>query len=927
MSVQLVLYPQNYNGVYTSTTNVTQLQYVADNVNFLTVMNHTGYSVLTTNVVSETLNNDPAIASWKRFRTTATSGYSLVDFPISSNTNKLEIYSSSTGSYSGVYQEIQGLTAGVQYDLSFNITQAGTGLIFIGGAYQTLNSGIYTLEAQTFNPSFAATLGTQTGTFIADASQEILVFAYASDGDTIYVDDISIKESNSQPTFIYSDLDDGQVICDLYEDEDIPLTLSIDDFKNVAEKVQSYSKDFNLPATKRNNKIFSHLFDITRIYDANSFNPYVTTKCLLKQDGYTIFDGFLRLISIDNKEGEKSYNVNLFSEVIALADALKDKTFQSLSLGELEHTYNKSNIKASWTSGVNLTFPLPTGSFAGAAGATTTDVIKYPFVDWTGDIAIAQTTNQGSGTGPINARPQLDKLEDAFRPFINCKYLLDNIFNDAGFTYTSVFLNSNKFNKLFMDFNFTGETPSDTKLGKYGYQSGLTLLYSTTNFQNIPLTQNNFTNQFGWNQNQSKWVGQSSNMGYHIDYNLSWKIAIAGTTTDFRIVKKNSAGTIIQTPYATTISATVGSIPLIGGNLYITLNQNETLEYQFRSSVNNAAWLYQNASDGQTFHVTVGLTTTVSNTLLHTRRGELGQWDYFKGLITMFNLITRKDPQNPNNILIEPYADVFINHTNSNTTSDLTLASRGIKYDWTDKVDVTQIDLKPLELIKETVFKYEEDDDDYAFNIYKGATGGKLYGEMVFTKASFTILSGEEEIVGTPFAATVVKPLFDGFQNLLVPSIYTSNDKETEFEGFDNLPRILYNNGVRNISASYYIPEQNGNSSENATSFLQFSHLSEINPTPSTADDYNFGSSQLINPAGNPFIPAQNLFNTYYAPYYNELYDVDTRIMTLKVNLSPIDISIFKFNESVMIKNRAYRVNRIDYRPKELSTVEFILIP
>jgi len=27
-----------------------------------------------------------------------------------------------------------------------------------------------------------------------------------------------------------------------------------------------------------------------------------------------------------------------------------------------------------------------------------------------------------------------------------------------------------------------------------------------------------------------------------------------------------------------------------------------------------------------------------------------------------------------------------------------------------------------------------------------------------------------------------------------------------------------------------------------------------------------------------------------------------------------------------MIKNRAYRVNKIDYKPKDLSTVEFILI-
>ena len=49
--------------------------------------------------------------------------------------------------------------------------------------------------------------------------------------------------------------------------------------------------------------------------------------------------------------------------------------------------------------------------------------------------------------------------------------------------------------------------------------------------------------------------------------------------------------------------------------------------------------------------------------------------------------------------------------------------------------------------------------------------------------------------------------------------------------------------------------------------------------------------------------------------------------MTIKVDLSPADINTFKLSDKVMIKNRAYRVNRIDYKPNALATVEFILIP
>ena len=48
--------------------------------------------------------------------------------------------------------------------------------------------------------------------------------------------------------------------------------------------------------------------------------------------------------------------------------------------------------------------------------------------------------------------------------------------------------------------------------------------------------------------------------------------------------------------------------------------------------------------------------------------------------------------------------------------------------------------------------------------------------------------------------------------------------------------------------------------------------------------------------------------------------------MLIKVNLTAGDIAQFEFSDLVMIKNRSYRVNRIDYKPKDLSTVEFILI-
>ena len=87
--------------------------------------------------------------------------------------------------------------------------------------------------------------------------------------------------------------------------------------------------------------------------------------------------------------------------------------------------------------------------------------------------------------------------------------------------------------------------------------------------------------------------------------------------------------------------------------------------------------------------------------------------------------------------------------------------------------------------------------------------------------------------------------------------------------------------------------------------------------------DYNFGPCQLIG-IGNP--PINNLFNTYYSNYYDELYHPDTRTLTLKVLLTSADVANFEFYDRIRIKNLIYRVNKINYKPGDLSTVEFILI-
>jgi hypothetical protein len=762
----------------------------------------------------------------------------------------------------------------------------------------------------------------------------------------VTVSDISVVPTGTTPSGAIQLLDDGQVILDLYEDENIPLTLSVDDFKNVAEKVQSYSKAFNLPATKRNNQIFENLFELTRsAQNFLTFNPYAKTKSVLKQDGFTLFEGYLRVLDIQDKEGEISYNVNLYSEVISFADTLKDKTFSQLDFTELEHLYNKTNIKLSWNESTTpITYTNP-----GTSGFRNYySTVKYPFVDWTHQILIA---DGATGSFATLNNPELTALEQAFRPFINIKYLIDRIFQDTEFTYESAFFNEVDFNRLYMDFNWGAEnaplTSTNTVSGNY-YQNFAENYAPNNSYGNLKLTypSGNLA-QVDYNTTTNVITATTDNTQYNINY--SYKIRILNVTPP----PQYSARWLITKLSGATIEVNLVPIQTVSANQTITysgslsqpLDNGDTLQAQFYSNgINVIVQDYDDISPQPLSTATVNIQKTLLNitseTLLQTLRGELGQWEFLKGIMTMFNLISSPDKSNPKNIIIEPYKDMFLP---SITGTPNFFDDNSTQLDWTNKIDTTEIKLEVLaDLNKRTVFKFVEDDDDYAFNLYKTAVQGHLYGSQVFDASTTTgnlqsVLEGEEEIIAEPFAATVPKPYDVQFPDFITPSIYSYNADDGTSEGFENSPRIMYNNGIKSLalgtftSCTYYIPAQNGVSSENANAFLQFSHLTDIptvvtNPPVSTDTvDFHFGICQLIQPIGDA--TPNNLFNTYWAPYFNELYNPDTRTMTLKVNLTPGDLNTFNFYDTIFIKNRLFRVNKIDYKPNELATVEFILIP
>ena len=972
MSIQLSLYPQQFDGSFNSITiNDTNmcadaefLFGISDAVtNFTTITSATPWFEMPQRLAN-TLNVPSSPMAMNQWFLGARTAADLADV-ISSGNNQLFMGHLTGGGTTGeacIAQRITGLTIGAKYrsEAFFQVTVGSAQLNIVHSIIDSAN-GVNTNIGGQFTGFTSSQQTSHFVNFTATSNEAIVAIAiqpgFGSTTDSILFDTNisytgqqyiwSVTLENQAGTGAINQLSDGQVICDLYEDENIPLTLSIDDFTNVAEKVQSYSKAFKLPGTKRNNLIFDNIFEITRKgQDSILFNPYRRTQCVLKENGIILFEGYLRLIDVIDKEGEKSYNVNLYSDNIALADVLKDRVFRDIGLEELEHKYDRTNIQNSWNADASAGSAINWSNSNISGFRTDYDTLKYPFCDWNHQFKIADGSD---GTNATLGMPQLNTLQEAFRPWISLHYLINRIFDATDFTYRSDFFESDDFKSMFMDFNW-GADVTPGSFDNTGYRStndanitGTPLFQLTGSYLRLPPTPQTGT---GISQNGdpypleqghtatnfaagtgSMWTAQFDNQLYEVDsyYQLENTTGSGTANIDIQWIHETAAGatTVIQEELSFNITS-VRAVSFyfqrylaLGDKIYCQAKENSGTVHVRRSGV----------------AVSTSSQTQTNEDLLGTIRGDLKQWDFLKGLINMFNLITMPDPDNKNVILIEPYPNIFnLDIVDSSSAVGTNLKDRLIQHDWTDKIDITQIVLKPLtDLNKMTLFKYEEEDDDYMFNNYKNAVQGYLYGSKEYDACGFDTLTGEKEISAEPFAATIMKPLMTQYSELIVPTLYSLNE-DGATSGIENMPRICYNNGLIDLSPfdlSYYMPQQNGVTSSNQDKYLRFSHISQLpatgTATSGTVRDLNYAALQLLVPGTES--PIDNLYNMYWAPYYNELYNSDTRTMTLKVELNSGDIQSFQFSDRVFIKNRAFRVNRIDYKPGDLSTVEFILIP
>lgn len=211
---------------------------------------------------------------------------------------------------------------------------------------------------------------------------------------------------------------------DLFKDEKISLTSSIQNVNDISKVFTDYSQSFTIPASSKNNEIFRHWYE-------NSLNEGFNQ--LIRYDGYIEIDTItfrigrwqLESATIKNNKIE-DYKITFYGELKSLTDKFgEDKLKDVQEINDYTIPYSGTNVRSLVTTFTpqDVMFPL----------ITSDRVWQYG----------------GGGASDISTSGGAINFNELF-PAIKVSKVLDAIANKYNLTFSGTFLQQQKFDKAYL---------------------------------------------------------------------------------------------------------------------------------------------------------------------------------------------------------------------------------------------------------------------------------------------------------------------------------------------------------------------------------------------------------------------------------------------------------------------------------------------
>ena len=650
---------------------------------------------------------------------------------------------------------------------------------------------------------------------------------------------------------------------DLLDDVPYSITYSVADIRQPDKRSGSFSKTIEIPGSATNNKLFEFIFNVN--IATATFNPNLKCDAVLLQNGVEIFRGSLRLAQIHVFEKTQiTYDIELYGNTKSIFDAMGNKYITDLDLSAYNHLRTAANIVASWT-------------------APSSNGYVYPLI------------NNGLDA-PLGAYPAWRTLN--MYPCFYVKAVMDEIFAEAGYTYTSNFFSSSLYSKLIV----TGSQ----KITAHSAQQSLRITIGNCKFYQV----------YG-----GSYINATAGflMGYIRVYKAN---GLTGAITYLSNVPFYGNG------YNSTI--TIPATDMEPGDL---MQCRIDTDFQIKFDVTNLSWSVTYDDGTGTFSATNVSTHTYtcmaySSTVLdftaktdpnavfdlltdtHTAPAlnaanylpdKILQKDFVMGIVKMFNLFVEVDKSKSNNLLIETRNDYY--------------AAGGVK-DWTAKWAIDQeTQVTPMGDLntRQFYFHYKEDKDFYN-NLY--TNGDSINGQSYRGWAE--IFGEKKQDVTSDFQTQVLEivPVFSptiiaatGNTYIPVPQIITKQPSTAPKNNFKGNIRILIYGGMK-TTATWKLIDETGT----VTTETSYPYAGMVDDTQAPTIDLCFGMPRqvfytMITPSN---YTTNNLYNAYWSQDITERTDRDSKIVTAWFWLTPADIQLLDFRDTIKVNEQYYHINKVE---------------
>ena len=594
---------------------------------------------------------------------------------------------------------------------------------------------------------------------------------------------------------------------ELFEDEKISINSSVQNASDISKVYTDFSQSFTVPASDRNNKIFSHWYDntIDGGYDARK-----RKKAYIELDTIPFKNGNIQLEKATIKNGvPENYTITFFGSLVSLKD-----TFAGKKLSELDYTpysilYDSTEVidRVKAEVGNDVKFPLITSNRVWQDTGTTENI----------------TTSGGAIlTSELFPALRVSKIFDAIETnygisFNGTTEYPSNFLTDARFTNSYLWLKnadvfkakSNEIQTDFSSYNFSGQYPVNDLV---------TVDLTANTFEYFGLFDADYCNVLFYPT--CNVAGVQCYFNVYRNNVLLYTVPFTSSTTE------TLAGTILNDSVSGTSFGT--------GVIKVTVNSDSPITFTSRIRV----VLQYNLGAGDIFsgdnYIVCSSQSTTSNLDLKLYMPDMKVEDFFSGILKMFNLTCLGYEENV--YTIEQIEDWYA----AGNIVDIT------QYTISDDLDISK-----LETFKKINFNYTKSES--FMNVAYLGNAGFEYGDL---KADLNS-EGSEYSVQLPFE-NILFNKFTG-QNLQV-----GYSLKTDFKAYIPKPVILYDYGTLQ-SCNFYL--KGSGSAQNITTYNAFGQdtlISGINHS------LNFGleiSSLLLTPINNGLYA--DYYQNYLENIYN----------------------------------------------------------